>query len=62
MLVGEINKYELHGNFKVHESNYVYFHDGWVIYDVVIISICGSNSPSPQVVDREDSLQQTAEY
>jgi hypothetical protein len=57
MLAGEINKYEHHGNLKIQESNYVYFHDECVIYDTVTIFTHGNMSPSTQVADREDSLQ-----
>ena len=57
MLAGEINKYENHGNLKIQESNYVYFHDECVICDMVIISKHGNMSPSAQVAGREDSLQ-----
>jgi hypothetical protein len=56
MLAGGINKYEHHGNSKVQESNYVYFHE-CVIYDMVTISTHGNMSPSALVVEREDSLQ-----
>jgi len=57
MLVCEINKYEHHGNLKIQETNYVYFHDECVIYDMVIISTHGNMSPRAQVAGREDSLQ-----
>ena len=56
MLAGEISKYEHHGNFKIQESNNVYFLDQCVVYDRVTISTHGNMSPSAQVADREDSL------
>jgi hypothetical protein len=57
MLADEISKYEHHRTLKIQESNYVYFHDECVIYDMDTISTHGKTSPSAQVADREYSLQ-----